>query len=126
VFPRRLISYSCVADDSVVVLGQDPTAEAHHRKAAMAQWLEEHLGLTQPPEKTHRTHGDDRFRFLGYDRCGQRNPKGTRWLRRSIPPAQAREDKATVKPRCGSTQIPGLDLFMSVNARRRGGAHDLR
>lgn len=79
-------------------------------------WLHLNLGLTQHPEKTHITHWDKRFRFLGYDLRGQRNLNGTRWLRLSIPPEKERELKAEVKRLCGYTQIPQLDLFASVNA----------
>jgi len=39
----------------------------------LARWLQEKLGLTQHPDKTHITHWDKRFRFLGYDLRGQRN-----------------------------------------------------
>ena len=92
----------------------------------MAQWLEAHLGRTQHPEKTRLTHWDDRFRFLGYDLRGQRNPNRTRWLRLSIPPDKEREVKAKVKRLCGYTQIPALDLCMSVNALMRGWAHYFR
>jgi group II intron reverse transcriptase/maturase len=120
VTPRRLLSYCRYADDYVVVLCQHTKAEAQHLKAAMAQWLEEHLGLTQHPEKTCLTHWDDRFRFLGYDLRGQRNPNGTRWLRLSIPPEKERDVKAKTKRLCGYTQIPELDLFMSINALLRG------
>jgi group II intron reverse transcriptase/maturase len=117
---RRLISYCRYADDYVVVLCQHTKVEAQHLKTALAQWLQEHLGLTQHPEKTRLTHWDDRFRFLGYDLRGQRNPNGTRWLRLSIPPEKERDVKAKVKRLCGYTQIPELDLFMSVNALLRG------
>jgi group II intron reverse transcriptase/maturase len=123
---RRLISYCRYADDYVVVLCQHTKVEAQHLKTALAQWLQEHLGLTQHPEKTRLTHWDDRFRFLGYDLCGQRNPNGTRWLRLSIPPEKERDVKAKVKRWCGYTQIPELDLFMSVNALLRGWTHDFR
>jgi RNA-directed DNA polymerase len=123
---RRLISYCRYADDYVVVLCQHTKAEAQHLKTAMAQWLQEHLGLTQHSEKTRLTHWDDRFRFLGYDLRGQRNPNRTRWLRLSIPPEKEREVKAKVKRLCGYTQIPALDLFMSVNALMRGWANYFR
>ncbi len=82
----------------------------------MAVWLQLNLGLTQHPEKTHITHWDKRFRFLGYDLRGQRNLNGTRWLRLSIPPEKERELLSEVKRLCGYTQIPQLDLFSSVNA----------
>jgi RNA-directed DNA polymerase len=120
VLPRRLISYCRYADDYVVVLCQYSKADAQHLKAAMAQGLAEHLGLTQHPEKTHITHWDRRFRFLGYDLRGQRNPHGTRWLRLTIPPEKERALKTKVKRLCQYTQIPALDLFMSVNALLRG------
>jgi retron-type reverse transcriptase len=65
VAPRRRLSYCRYADDYVEVLGQHTKAEAQHLKTAMAPWLQEHLGRTQPPEKTRLTHWDDRFRLLG-------------------------------------------------------------
>ena len=120
VTPRRAL-FSCrYAAADVVVLCQHTKAEAQHLKTAMAQWLKEHVGLTQHPEKTHLTHWDKRYRFLGYDLRGRSNPNGTRWLRLSIPPEKEREVKAKVKRLCGYTQIPELDLFMSLNARMRG------
>ncbi len=117
---RRMVSYCRYADDYVVVLCQYSKAEAQHLKEDMARWLQEHLGLTQHPEKTHITHWSQRFRFLGYDLRGQRNPNGTRWLRLSIPPEKERELKAKVKRLCAYTQIPELDLFTSVNALLHG------
>jgi RNA-directed DNA polymerase len=120
VLPRRRISSCRFADDYVVVLCLYSLAEAQCLKHEMAQWLQENLGLTQHPEKTQITHWDDRFRFLGYDLRGQRNPNGTRWLRLSIPPEKERALKAKVKRLCSYTQIPELDLFMSVNALMRG------
>jgi hypothetical protein len=86
----------------------------------MADWLQRHLGLTQHPLKTRITRWDKRFRFLGYDLRGQRNPNGTRWLRLSIPPEKERELKRKIKRWCSYTQIPELDLFLSVNAQVRG------
>jgi retron-type reverse transcriptase len=126
VCPRRLLSYGRFADDYVVVLCQHTQAEAQSLQDAMASWLQEHLGLMQHPTKTHRTHWDRRFRFLGYDLRGRRHPNGPRWLRRSIPPEKAREGKGTVQRLCQYTQIPALALFLRVNALMRGGAHDFR
>ena len=51
---------------------------------------------------------------------------GTRWLRLSIPPEKERDLKRKVKRLCGYTQIPELDLFMSVNALMRGWANYFR
>jgi len=118
--PRRMISFCRYADDYVLVLCQYSKAEAQCIKEAMATWLKEHLGLTQHPEKTHITHWNTRFRFLGYDLRGQRNRNGTRWLRLSIPPEKERELKAKVKRLCAYGQIPELDLFTSVNALLNG------
>ena len=108
------------------MLCQHSKAEAYHLKDELARWLQEQLGLIQHPEKTHITHWDERFRFLGYDLRGQRNPNGTRWLRLSIPPEKERELKAKVKRLCSYTQIPALDLFTSVNALMRGWANYFR
>lgn len=120
VLPRRIRSYCRYADDYVIVLCQHSKAEAVKLKEDMAVWLQLNLGLTQHPEKTHITHWDKRFRFLGYDLRGQRNLNGTRWLRLSIPPEKERELLSEVKRLCGYTQIPQLDLFASVNAKMRG------
>jgi hypothetical protein len=102
------------------VLSQYSKAEAVQLKETLAQFLKEKLGLTQHPQKTQITHWDKRFRFLGYDLRGRRNPNGIRWLRLEIPPEKERELKVKVKRLCGYTQIPSLDLFMSVNALMRG------
>jgi group II intron reverse transcriptase/maturase len=120
VLPRRLIAYGRYADDYVAVLCQYSKWEAQQLKTAMADWLQRHLGLTQHPLKTRITHWDKRFRFLGYDLCGRRNLNGTRWLRLSIPPEKERELKKKIKRWCSYTQIPELDLFLSVNAQVRG------
>jgi len=109
--------------DYVLVLCSHSKAEAQHLKQAIAMWLQEHLGLTQHPEKTCITHWDKPIRFLGYDARGQRNLNGTRWLRLTIPPEAERKLKGRVKRLCGYTQVPALDLFMSVNAQMRGWAN---
>lgn len=101
-------------------------AEAQHLKDALASWLQTHLGLTQHPDKTHITHWDRPFRFLGYDARGQRNQRGTRWLRLTIPPEAERTLKRRVQRLCGYTHIPTLDLFSSVNAQMRGWANYYR
>jgi len=54
-------------------------AEAKNLKDEPARWLQEKLGLTQHPDKTHITHWDKRFRFLDMT-YAKRNPNGTRWL----------------------------------------------
>lgn len=118
--PRRTLAYCRYADDYLVVLCGYSKAEAEQLKQAMATWLQEQLGLKQHPDKTRITHWSGRFRFLGYDLRGQRNPNGTRWLRLTIPPAAEREIKQRVKQLCGYTQMPATDLFMSVNALIRG------
>jgi RNA-directed DNA polymerase len=121
--PRRAVYYCRYADDYVLVLCSHSKAEAQQLKQAIATWLQEHLGLTQHPEKTCITHWDKPIRFLGYDARGQRNLNGTRWLRLTIPPEAERKLKGRVKRLCGYTQVPALDLFMSVNAQMRGWAN---
>jgi group II intron reverse transcriptase/maturase len=118
--PRRQLAYCRFADDYLVVMCGYSKAEAAQLKQAMANWLQEQLGLQQHPEKTKITHWRKRFRFLGYELRGQRNPNGTRWLRLTIPPSAEREIKQRVKRLCGYTQVPATDLFMSVNALMRG------
>jgi hypothetical protein len=126
VFPRRHRTYCRYADDYAVVLCQYSKAEAQDLKQAMALWLEQHLGLTQHPDKTRITHWDTRFRFLGYDLRGQRNPNGARWLQLRIPPEKERGLKGKLQRLCGYTQIPEHDLVLSVNALARGWANYYR
>lgn len=118
--PRQAIYYCRYADDYIVVLCNYSKEDAQNFKQAMAEWLQENLGLEQHPDKTHITHWSERFRFLGYDLRGQRNPNGSHWLRLTIPPEAERGLKQRVKRLCGYTQIPETDLFMSVNAQMRG------
>jgi len=126
VFPRRHLAYCRYADDYAVGLCQYSKAEAQDLKETMALWLEQHLGLTQHPDKTCITHWDTRFRFLGYDLQGQRNPNGTRWLQLRIPSEKERGLKGKLQRLCGYTQIPELDLVQSVNALARGWANYFR
>ena len=118
--PRQVIYYCRYADDYVVVLCNYSKEDARCLKQAMAEWLQENLGVIQHPDKTHITHRSKRFRFLGYDLRGQSNPNGTHWLRLTIPPEAERHLKQRVKRLCGYTQIPATDLFSRVNALSRG------
>jgi RNA-directed DNA polymerase len=118
--PRQVIYYCRYADDYVAVLCNYSKEDARCLKQAMAEWLQENLGVIQHPDKTHITHWSERFRFLGYDLRGQRNPSGSHWLRLTIPPEAERDLKQRVKRLCGYTQIPVTDLFMNVNALMRG------
>lgn len=118
--PRQAIYFCRYADDYAVIMAGYSQAEAQRLKEAMEKWLKENLGLTQHPEKTRITHWTQKFRFLGYDLQGQRNLNGTRWLRLTIPPQAERDLKQRIKKLCGYTQIPEIDLFMSVNAQMRG------
>jgi group II intron reverse transcriptase/maturase len=118
--PRQVIYYCRFADDYVVVLCNYSKEDAQGLKRAMAEWLQEQLGVIQHPDKTQITHWSERFRFLGYELKGQSNPNGTHWLRLTIPPEAERDLKKRVKRLCGYTQIPPTDLFMCVNALLRG------
>jgi group II intron reverse transcriptase/maturase len=118
--PRKAIYYCRYADDYTVILCSYSKADAQQLKEEMATWLQQHLGLTQHPEKTHITHWTNKFRFLGYNVQGQRNPNGTRWLRLTIPTDAEHHVIQKAKQLCGYTQIPEIDLFMSVNALMKG------
>lgn len=118
--PRQALFFQRYADDYVVILCNYSKEDACCLKQAMAEWLQHTLGLIQHPEKTHITHWRDCYRFLGYHLRGQRNRKGSRWLRLTIPPEAERKLKQQVKRLCRWTQIPETDLFMNVNALLRG------
>jgi group II intron reverse transcriptase/maturase len=114
--PRQAMYYCRYADDYAVVLCNYSKKDARCLKGAMAEWLQENLGVTQHPDKTQITHWSKRFSFLGYDLRGQRNQNGTHWLRLTIPPEAERRLKQRVKRLCGYYQIPEMDLFVSINA----------
>lgn len=76
--PRRVIYYTRFADDFVAVLCNTSKEEARQLKAAMAEWLQENLGLNLNQEKTLITHWSNRLRFLGYNLEGRANRNGTR------------------------------------------------
>jgi len=117
---RKALYYCRYADDYTVILCNYSKAEAQQLKTAMATWLHLNLGLTQHPEKTYITHWRNTFRFLGYDLQGRRNPNGTHWLQLTIPTDAQQHVVQKAKQLCSYTQIPDMDLFMSVNALMRG------
>ena len=118
--PRQGIYYCRYADDYDVILCGYSKQQARQLKTEMADWLQQHLGVTQHPDKTRITHWDERSRFLGFNLHGRRNLNGTRWLQLTIPPDAERSLKERLKRLCGYTQIPESDLILSVNAQLRG------
>jgi hypothetical protein len=118
--PRQGIYYCRFADDYDVILCGYAKHQAQQLKTEMADWLKQHLGVTQHPDKTRITHWDQRSRFLGYNLHGRHNLNGTRWLQLTIPPEAERSLKERLKRLCGYTQIPESDLILSINAQLRG------
>ncbi|MBL7162168.1 MAG: group II intron reverse transcriptase/maturase [Anaerolineales bacterium] len=118
--PRRVVFYSRFADDFVVVLCHHSKAEARQVKAAIATWMQTHLGLTLHQEKTHITHWRKLLRFLGYNLEGRQNPSGTGWLHLSVPKDAVRNVVAKIKRATAYSQAPEYDVFTNVNAVARG------
>ncbi len=118
--PRRRLYYARYADDFLIVLCHTSKAEARQLKAAIAAWMQAHLGLTLNLEKTHITHWRDRLRFLGYNLQAYSNPNGTHWLRLSVPVDALRKVVEKVKQATAYPQAPECDVFANVNAVVRG------
>jgi group II intron reverse transcriptase/maturase len=118
--PRRVIRYVRFADDFVVVLCNTSKDEARQLKAAMAEWLQENLGLSLNQEKTLVTHWSNQLRFLGYDLEGRANRNGTRWLHLSVPKTAVHRVVAKIKRATAYPQAPAYDVFVNVNRVVRG------
>jgi group II intron reverse transcriptase/maturase len=118
--PRKVVYFTRFADDFIVVLCHHSKEEAKQMKTAIAAWMLSELGLSLNLDKTHITHWRKRFRFLGYNLEGRRNPNGTGWLHLSVPREALRSVVAKVKQATAYPQAPEYDVFMNVNAVARG------
>ena len=83
----RMIRYA----DDFVVLVRGTKAQAQALKEQTAEFMREQMRLTLSPEKTHITHVDDGFDFLGFRI--KRRPRGR--IRRSPTASRASERSGT-------------------------------
>jgi len=118
--PRKVVYFSRFADDFVVVLCHHSKQEAKRMKATIAAWMHTQLGLTLNRYKTHITHWQKSYRFLGYELEGRQNRNGTPWLHLGVPREALRSVVARIKRATAYPQAPEYDVFNNVNAVARG------
>ena len=120
---KPAISYCRYADDFVVVV-KGTKAHAEAVREACREFLEGKLKLTLNMEKTHITHVDDGFIFLGHRIIRKRGPRGRMRPVTTIPWAKYRgfTDKL-VKELSGNYSVNRMDLVESLNRQLSGWAN---
>ena len=106
----RMIRYA----DDFVILVRGTEAQAQALKEQTAKFMREQMRLTLSPEKTHITHVDDGFDFLGFRI--KRIPRGRIPVAYSFPSERSfRDIKHRIKELTGRSNI-GLSLDELVHA----------
>jgi hypothetical protein len=113
----RMIRYA----DDFVILVRGTKTQAQALKEQTAEFMREQMRLTLSPEKTHITHVDDGFDFLGFRI--KRRPRGRIPVAYSFPSERSfRDIKHRIKELTGRSNI-GLsldELVHSLNPILRG------
>jgi hypothetical protein len=120
---KSAVSYCRYADDFVVIVkGTKVHAEAV--REACRRFLEDRLKLTMNMEKTHITHVNDGFVFLGHRVIRKRGPRGRLRPVTTIPWAKYRgfTDKL-VKELSGNYSVNRMDLMEGLNRKLSGWAN---
>jgi RNA-directed DNA polymerase len=120
---KPAVAYCRYADDFVVIVkGNKPHAEAI-REACRA-FLERHLKLTLHMDKTHITHVNDGFTFLGHRIIRKRGPRGMMRPVSTIPKEKsrrwARELTAVLS---GNHHVNKIDMVETLNRQLAGWAN---
>lgn len=116
----RLIRYA----DDFVVLVHGTKSEAETLKAQIAQLLADRLRMTLSAEKTHITHIDDGFVFLGFHIQAKTRGDGRRIVltipaKRALAAVMHKIKKLTER---GTTSLPLAEVLRTVNPVLRGWA----
>ena len=112
--------YCRYADDFVLTVKGDK-AQADAIREECRRFLEDDLSLTLNMEKTHITHVNDGFVFLGHRIIRKRGPRGTMRPVTSIPRDKARNFAATlVKELSGNHSENRIDMVDRLNRRLAG------
>jgi len=120
---KPAVSYCRYADDFVVVV-KGTKAHAEAVREACRGFLEERLKLTLNMEKTHITHVNDGFVFLGHRIVRKRGPRGRLRPVTTIPWAKYRSFTAKlVKELSGDYGVNRMDLLESLNRKLAGWAN---
>lgn len=120
---KPAISYCRYADDFVVVV-KGTKAHAEEVREACRGFLEDKLKLTLNMEKTHITHVNDGFTFLGHRIIRKRGARGQMRPVSSIPWEKYRRfTEKLVKQLSGNYGMNRMDLVESLNRQLAGWAN---
>ena len=120
---KPAVSYCRYADDFVVVV-KGTKAHAEAVRAACRSFLEDRLRLTLNMEKTHITHVNDGFVFLGHRLIRKRGPRGHMRPVTTIPWEKYRGfTERLVRELSRDYGANKMDLIESLNRQLAGWAH---
>lgn len=120
---KPAISYCRYADDFVVVV-KGTKAHAEEVRELCREFLEDKLKLTLNMEKTHITHVNDGFVFLGHRIIRKRGPRGRMRPVTNIPWEKYRRfTEKLVKQLSGNYGMNVMDLVESLNRQIAGWAN---
>jgi len=117
------VAYCRYADDFVVIIkGNKAHAEAFRDECQ--QFLEGELKLTLNMDKTHITHVNDGFIFLGHRIIRKRGPRGCMRIVTTIPKDRSRNfAHKLVKELSGNYSVNKIDMVESLNRKLMGWAN---
>jgi group II intron reverse transcriptase/maturase len=120
---KPAVSYCRYADDFVLIV-KGTKAHAEAVREACRAFLEDKLKLTLNMEKTHITHVNDGFVFLGHRIIRKRGSRGTMRLVTTIPWQKYRGlTDRLVKQLSGNYSVNRMDLVESLNRQLSGWAN---
>jgi group II intron reverse transcriptase/maturase len=117
------VAYCRYADDFIVIV-KGNKAHAEDIRAECREFLEGRLKLALNMEKTHITHVNDGFTFLGHRIIRKRGPRGTMRVVTTIPIDKFRRfAHKLVKELSGNYSVNKIDLVESLNRKLAGWAN---
>ena len=117
---KPAVAYCRYADDFVLIV-KGNKAHARAIREECRAFLEDELKLTLNMDKTHITHVNDGFIFLGHRIIRKRGPKGTMRPVTTIPKDKFRNFAARlVKELSGNYSVNKIDMVESLNRRLAG------
>lgn len=117
---RPAVSYCRYADDFVLLI-KGTKAQAEILREECRQFLETDLKLTLNLDKTHVTHVNDGFVFLGHRLIRTRGPKGKMRVITQIPKEKFKNFAAKMTIELsGKHHIDKLEMVSSINRKIRG------
>ncbi len=120
---KPAVAYCRYADDFVLIV-KGNKAQAEVVREACRSFLEDHLTLTLNMEKTHITHVNDGFVFLGHRIIRKRGPRGTMRTVTTIPKDKFRNfAQRLVKELSNHYSKNKIDLVEHLNRQLAGWAN---